>query len=88
MPLYDYECKCGQTTEEFFHIGEYPSYIQCPECGRRAHKILNLVAVHGEEATWIDDNLNASLCGPSDPPITTRTEYKRHLKQHGLEPMA
>ena len=84
MPLYEYECKdCGNTTEEVFKLADYPIAIPCPHCASgMATKIISLSSVHGEEALWIDKDLNNALVGPGDRPITTRTEYKQFMKNN------
>jgi len=37
MPTYDFECPAGHETERFYRkIGDAPSEVECPECGRPA----------------------------------------------------
>lgn len=35
MPLYDYECGCGETASAFHRMGRIPSTKTCPACGKR-----------------------------------------------------
>jgi len=42
MPLYEYKCKCGEITEEFFHSTEIPpGIIQCEMCGKKAFRVMS-----------------------------------------------
>lgn len=37
MPIREYECKCGEITEQLFHNTEdVPDYVDCEMCGKRA----------------------------------------------------
>lgn len=93
MPLYDFECNnCGEHYEMVFKVDEMPMEIRCTNCGFTAKRIIVLGhgGVHGEEAPWIRE---AALQGLQDSdevaagretPITTRSEYKRHLKAKGI----
>lgn len=86
--IYEFECKdCGKVTEDIFRVAECPRVISCG-CGGAATKIISLAAVHGDEVTWLDNNLQMSLRGPEDPPIESRTDYKRFLTKHPeIEPI-
>lgn len=85
MPIYTYECSCGHIFDEIFHVADRPDTMTCPKCEGVAGRI---ISPHGAILTdgdvkWLDSACK-TLLRDGDPPITTRTEYKRYLKDHGL----
>lgn len=88
-PLYDFMCdSCGKVKEKFFHIDDCPKAILC-DCGERAKKFIS--AGHGGIQTdgdviWMPSAIK-TLQPDHERPITTRMEYRRYLKEKGLEPI-
>lgn len=87
MPLYDFMCdSCGKIKEKFFHINDCPEAIEC-ECGKKAKKIISVG--HGgiftdNDVIWLE-SASKVLIKPHEKPLTTRGEYKRYLKDNGLQ---
>lgn len=38
MPLYEFRCSDGETTEAQYPMAEVPDSIECPTCGNRARR--------------------------------------------------
>lgn len=85
--LYEYECKkCTKIHERIFKVTKFPNTIKCESCGGRAHKILSRTAIQTDnDVTWLS-SASEALTKHHEPPLTTRTEYKRYLKDNHLEP--
>jgi putative FmdB family regulatory protein len=86
MPVYDYECKhCGNSQEAFFKIGDKPDDIPCV-CGKEAVKVMSNSMVLGDDMpAWMRHRETLGcLQSPVEKPISSRSEYKRYLKQKGI----
>lgn len=89
MPLYTYECHdCGEIQERIYTTRDYPAYVKCPKCGRRANKVIAFG--HGgvqcdsmNGVPWLSSALG-NLQPDGERPIESRTEYKRYLKEHDI----
>ena len=53
MPIYEFECECGETTEELVKIGT--ETIECPECKKTAKKILSACTFELKGGGWYAD---------------------------------
>lgn len=89
MPLYTYQCqRCGLEMDKVFRMNDFPREVECIACAGPAKKVLSVG--HGGVQTDNDVPWLASACDvlqrPSEPRLTTRTEYKRYLKKEGLIP--
>ena len=88
-PLYDFQCPfCGKKQEHFFHIDDCPEIIEC-DCGKKALKILSVG--HGgiqtdNNVTWLPSAIK-TLQPDYERPLQTRSQYKKYLKEKGLEPI-
>mgnify|MGYP006291190413 CR=1 FL=1 len=93
MPLYDFKCqKCGHEFDLFMSINHPRTEVACPECKGWTKRII--VAGHGgfqsEEPRWLNDQVRGCLqddeeiAAGREKPLETRTEYKKHLKAHGI----
>ena len=88
MPIYEFSCeKCDKVSEMMFGINDFPETITC-QCGEKAKKILS---THGSvltdgDVTWMPSASDA-LVKHHEPPVTTRTEYRRYLKENKLVPI-
>lgn len=90
MPLYDFEClRCKHRDERIYRIESCPKTVECSQCGGASIKVI--VLGHGgfqtDTPTWIDDGLRGALQGDDETPITTRSEYKKALKEKNVEPI-
>ena len=87
MPLYEFECQCGKISEDFFRVAECPDSIDC-ECGKKAKKILSMRGgiQTDNDVTWLPSAVDV-LQPDYEQRITTRTEYKKYLKEKGLQPI-
>ncbi len=53
MPYYEFECPCGEVTEELVSMGT--ENINCPKCGHSAKKIMSLCAFSLKGSGWYAD---------------------------------
>jgi hypothetical protein len=78
--LYEFNCKCGNTYEEFFHVDDCPESILC-ECGQEAKKIISLSGIQADnKVKWLASAVKV-LQPDYERPVTTRSEYKKYLKE-------
>ena len=86
MPEYDFECEfCSSIFTEMHKISDAPDTIRCYFCGATARRIINFKGgLQTENATWIDHNLRNSIQSENEPPIETRSDLKRVVKQKDL----
>ena len=87
MPLYDFLCECGQIQEQFFHIVDCPEIVPC-ECGKDAKKILSAqgAVIRDTRIIWME-SASKVLVKEHERPVTTRTEYRKYLKENKLAPI-
>ena len=93
MPTYEFECYNHGQFEQTMSMSAH-SELQvvdkckatpCPECGELSKQLVSQGATFGEEAAWLNDPMvNGCLKDPSERPITTRSEYKKTLKEKGI----
>lgn len=57
MPVYEFECTCGQITEDLVKMGT--SSIPCPKCGKTAHKIISRCSFELKGGGWYADGYAA-----------------------------
>lgn len=75
MPLYDIECvQCGKQTDVFRKISNYNDLPEC--CGRPMVRMLSAPEVIADKTCYKSQKTGEM--------ITSRTQHKNHLKQHGL----
>ena len=58
MPVYEFECECGNSFEELVKMGT--KEIKCPECDRKAKKIMSLCAFELKGGGWYADGYGSS----------------------------
>ena len=90
MPLYDFQCmRCQHLDERFFKIENCPKGTICTQCGFASMKVIipGHGGYHSETPAWLDDSVRNALQGDDEAPITTRSEYKRALKEKNVEPI-
>ena len=85
--------------DQIFKIAECPDKVACPKCEGAARKVI--VAGHGgiqtEEPLWLQGASgeqvreclqdSARVKAGLDQPITTRSQHKAYLKEHGIVPL-
>jgi putative FmdB family regulatory protein len=64
MPFYEFECECGKVTEELVKMGT--EEIDCPRCGRPAHKIMSRCSFSLKGGGWYADGYSAKGGGASN----------------------
>jgi len=55
MPMYEYECACGNTDEMFFHISEAQDTIECKKCGKQMKRIISTTSFALKGSGWYKD---------------------------------
>ncbi len=53
MPVYEFECSCGNIAEDLVRMGTRS--IACPKCGGRAKKIMSACAFELKGGGWYAD---------------------------------
>ena len=81
MPLYEYQCECGNQFDEFKSVSEYCKNDQsepCEVCASvNTHRILS--------ASAIIDDIDPYKSTITGERIRGRSHHRSHLKQHGYE---
>ena len=85
--LYEYQCKkCDKVHEKVFKMTDFPNTIKCESCGGKASKIISkAVTFTDNDIPWMP-SASKVLTKHHERPITTRTEYKKYLKDNSLAP--
>ena len=88
MPVYEYRCSsCDNFFEKATAIADMKRIETCPKCEAFASLQVSQGYTFGDEAVWINHDLRGSLQDPKNMknhPITTRSEYKKHLKENDI----
>jgi len=75
MPIYDIQCtKCGNQEEVFIKMSEYDNLPEC--CSQPMVRMLSAPSVIADNTCYRSQKTGEM--------ITSRTQHKNHLKQHGL----
>jgi putative FmdB family regulatory protein len=53
MPVYEFECQCGEVTEEFVQMDT--KQIKCPKCHNMAKKIISMCSFELKGGGWYAD---------------------------------
>ena len=53
MPVYEFECQCGQVVEELVKMGT--EEIECPKCHKMAKKIISKCSFELKGGGWYAD---------------------------------
>ena len=53
MPVYEFQCKCGQITEELVRMDT--KTIECPKCHEQAKKIISACSFELKGGGWYAD---------------------------------
>ena len=70
MPFYEFECECGEVTEELVKMGT--EEIACPSCGKSAHKIMSRCSFSLKGSGWYADGYASK--GGSAPKTAAKTD--------------
>lgn len=91
MPIYQYECRtCKTITEKIHRADSIPKKVRCskPGCGRMARRIIPqngaIQCDSVNDVKWLPSACQV-LQKHGERPLTSRTEYKRYLKENHLE---
>jgi putative FmdB family regulatory protein len=57
MPVYEFECECGEVVEEFVKMGTKST--ECPKCKRKALKIMSRCSFELKGGGWYADGYAA-----------------------------
>lgn len=53
MPVYEFECQCGEITEELVRMNT--EQIECPKCHKMAKKIISPCSFELKGGGWYTD---------------------------------
>ena len=67
MPIYEYECKCGNREEKFFHMSDTPNEIECEKCGGEMKKVISLTAFSLKGGGWYKDGYSQASNAKESP---------------------
>lgn len=88
MPLYEYKCSCKDCNAVIViakPVAEWTPTMQCPHCSDEMTNQIQLVAVHDDHPSWLDDNVRTQIQGDDkSAPIETRGEYEKYCKEHNI----
>lgn len=90
MPTYQYECKlCKKITERVHRIDSIPKKVRCETkgCGRMARRIIPqsgaIQCDSVNDVKWLPSACQ-TLQKHGEPPLQSRSEYKKYLKDNHL----
>ncbi|GAA4758396.1 zinc ribbon domain-containing protein [Citricoccus nitrophenolicus] len=89
MPLYEFRCPAGTTTDLSFSMATVPSFVDCPDCGAPAPRQISVPRLSraGSPAMQVMDRTRRSAESPevvtSIPAESGRRAVPRHT-QHPL----
>jgi len=93
MPVYDYECQCGATTEAICGINT--TEIKC-RCGKTAKRIISMSGVHcgnTDDTTWARAAVEVMDKDSHNPIVRqfikdpTKANLKKAMKAEGIRHM-
>lgn len=88
-PIYEYECNHCKTITEIVHKpNSIPKKARCkkPGCGRMARRILSRGAIQCDsvnDVKWLPSACK-TLQKAGEPPLQSRKEYNKYLKDNHL----
>jgi predicted choloylglycine hydrolase len=77
MPLYEFECVCGESKEDFRFMDEAHKSMRCI-CGKWMKRNYNYGRADTDEEHNAYYNVGTGIRG-------TRTQHRKHAKMHGME---
>ena len=89
MPVYEHYCHdCGGISDVCCKIDDRKQFVPCVHCGGSAERIMSMIAIQCDsenDVKWLS-SARDQLQPEGEKPFQTRGEYKRYLKNKGLEP--
>lgn len=86
MPLYEYHCRCGKKMEVFHKIRRVPKKHRC-SCGWMAKRAIpSSGAIQCDsvnDVKWLPSAC-MTLQKNGEPPLQSRTEYKRYMRDNHI----
>lgn len=88
-PIYEYQCPfCEAVTEVIHKPNRVPKKTRCktPGCGRLARRIISHGAIQCDsvnDVKWLPSACKV-LQKHGEPPLQSRTEYNKYLKDNNL----
>jgi len=85
MPIYEYQCRCGKVVEKVVKVNRVLKRVRC-KCGWMAKRVLSLGAIQCDsvnDVKWLPDACKVLQKG-GEPPLQSRAEYNRYLKDNHL----
>jgi putative FmdB family regulatory protein len=89
MPIYEYLCRCGKKHEVFHKINRVPKKHRC-SCGWLAKRVISLGGIQCDsvnDVKWLSSACK-TLQHHGEPPLQSRSEYKKYLKDNNIIPKA
>lgn len=86
MPIYQYDCRCGKQYEVFHKINRVPKRHRC-DCGWLAKRVIpssgGIQCDSVTDVKWLPSAC-MTLQRHGEPPLQSRTEYRKYLKENNL----
>lgn len=83
MPLYSYECECGEKFDRILPVSMCDDPQCCPGCGEPAKKVIELghggIFRTGDAVSWVKE---AALTLDSDRPIETVQDLRDFYREN------
>lgn len=86
MPIYEYECSCGQRTTIYRSVADRENCPTCRDCGGDTRKIVSRANVNPDifDGTY-DPNLTPMFAGEGNGTwIKSRAHRKERMRELGL----
>ena len=90
MPTYQYECaRCKTITEKIHRMDSIPKKVRCSKagCGRMARRIIprsgSIQCDSVNDVSWLPSACQ-TLQKHGEPPLQSRTEYRKYLKDNNI----
>lgn len=77
MPIYEYRCRDGHTTDEYRTVEDRHLPLQCATCGGEALKIISRIGHAIPDIAGYKSMVTGEWIG-------SRSTHRAHLRQHGV----
>lgn len=85
MPIYQYECRCGKAHDVFHKPNRVPKKHRC-SCGWLAKRVLAATSIKCDsvnDVKWLPSACK-TLQRHGEPPLQSRSEYNKYLRDNNL----
>jgi putative FmdB family regulatory protein len=85
MPIYEYQCRCGNLIEKFHKPRRVPNKARC-SCGWQAKRVLSLGAIQCDsvnDVKWLP-SASQVMQKHGEAPLRSRGEYNKYLKDNNI----